>query len=107
MYKQAESLVSKVTKESLEDIAAKEARNLNAALAPRVVGLLVTLVLGGVVLPSSAWWILMAVSLVAAAYFKVQFQRLEDLQGRAAGRISRTPRASSRSPSNSMWARSY
>ena len=85
-----ELLQGKVTKESLEDIAAKEANRLEARL-PWLFFIPVAIVLLALVVPAVGWWVLLGAMSAFAVYFKVQQHKLETLQGRAAGRKSRRP----------------
>lgn len=85
-----ELLQGKVTKESLEDIAAKEAKLLEARLTHLLL-VPVGIALLAFVLPTSWWWGLVPLMVAFAGYFKAQQNRLETLQGRAAGRRSRRP----------------
>ena len=88
---ESEPLVAKVTKESLEDIAAREAVRHNERLGKRVVAFFILLAVAGVLLPSGAWWLLVPAALGFALYFHAQLNKLEDLRGRAA-RASGRPR---------------
>jgi hypothetical protein len=90
-----ELLVSKVTKESLEDVAAKAASRLEKRL-PWFLLIPFAVLLLPLVLPASLWWALVPLMLGFAAFFMAEQHRLETLKGRAAGRTSRKQRNSSR-----------
>jgi hypothetical protein len=93
--KPKELLVSKVTKESLEDIAFKEAGRVEGRL-PWLLLIPVAILLSVFVVPKEWWWLLVPCVVAFAVYFQLEQRKLETLQGRSAGRNSRRPRNSGR-----------
>lgn len=91
---QPDELRSKVTKESLEDVAAKEAERLNRSLFRQLL-IPAALISMCAILPSGAWWVIVAAVLGFAVYFTAQLKRLDDLRGRG-HRASRRPMRLSR-----------
>ncbi len=90
-----ELLVSKVTKESLEDIAKKEAKRVARRL-PWLLLIAVGILILAFFVPSTWWWGLVPAMFVFAGFFLSEQRRLETLQGRAAGSTAREARNSGR-----------
>lgn len=91
-----EVLVSKVTKESLEDIAFKEANRVERRLPWLLFIPILVLLSAFFVVPKDWWWLLVPCAFAVVGVFILEQRKLETLQSRAAGRNSRRPRHSGR-----------